>query len=181
MRSFLWPPTSSEIIVLVAQPILTDGGPPAWAVGKRAELGWPSSRGKLWPAVCKKGPRLCSFTVPQRMIFKVSKFLNIEVALWTILRVLLYITQWFLIIGRVIDGWCQGKHFKQTLERYFKQMRQRNWLSFISLWGQNQHDDMSHPSSSIFSTTFCQHCDLWDSLYQKRLQNQMEKDGFYTG
>ena len=42
----LWPLTSSKIIVLVAQPILTDGGPPAWAVDKRAELGWPSSRGK---------------------------------------------------------------------------------------------------------------------------------------
>ena len=27
----LWPLTSSKIIVLVAQPILTDGGPPAWA------------------------------------------------------------------------------------------------------------------------------------------------------
>ena len=59
----LWPLTSSKIIVLVAQPILTDGGPPAWAVDKRAELGWPSSRGKGWPAVCKSGPRLCSFTV----------------------------------------------------------------------------------------------------------------------
>ena len=49
----------------MAQPILTDGGPPAWwAVDKRAELGWPSSRGKGWPAaVCKSGPRLCSFTV----------------------------------------------------------------------------------------------------------------------
>ena len=51
----LWPLTSSKIIVLVAQPILTDGGPPAWAVDKRAELGWPSSRGKGWPAVCKSG------------------------------------------------------------------------------------------------------------------------------
>ena len=36
--------TSSKIMVLVAQPILTDGGPLAWAVDKRAELGWPSSR-----------------------------------------------------------------------------------------------------------------------------------------
>ena len=45
----LWPLTSSKIIVLVAQPILTDGGPPAWAVDKRAELGWPISRGKGWP------------------------------------------------------------------------------------------------------------------------------------
>ena len=61
----LWPLTSSEIIVLVAQPILTDGGPPAWAVDKRAELGWPSSREKGWPAVCKSGPTLCNFTVPQ--------------------------------------------------------------------------------------------------------------------
>ena len=59
----LWPLTSSKIIVLVAQPILTDGGPPAWAVDKRAELGWPSSRGKGWPAVCKSGPRLSSLTV----------------------------------------------------------------------------------------------------------------------
>ena len=59
----LWPLTSSKIMVLVAQPISTDGGPPAWAVDKRAELGWPSSRGKGWPAVCKSGPRLCSFTV----------------------------------------------------------------------------------------------------------------------
>ena len=41
-----------------AQPILTDGGPPAWAVEKRAELGWASGRGKGWPAVCKSGPRL---------------------------------------------------------------------------------------------------------------------------
>ena len=57
------PLTSSKIIVLVAKPILTDGGPPAWAVDKRAELGWPSSRGKGWLAVCKSGPRLCSFTV----------------------------------------------------------------------------------------------------------------------
>ena len=55
--------TSSKIIVLVAQPISTDGGPPVWAVDKRAELGWPSSRGKGWPAVCKSGPRLCSLTV----------------------------------------------------------------------------------------------------------------------
>ena len=31
------------------------------AVDKRAELGWPSSRGK--GAVCKSGPRLCSYTV----------------------------------------------------------------------------------------------------------------------
>ena len=38
-----------------AQPISTDGGPPAWAVDKRAELGWPSSRGKGWPAVCNSG------------------------------------------------------------------------------------------------------------------------------
>ena len=52
----LWPLTSSKIIVLVAQPILTDGGPPARAVDKRAELGWPSSRGKGWPVVCKSGP-----------------------------------------------------------------------------------------------------------------------------
>ena len=49
----LWPLTSSKIIVLVAQPISTDGGPPAWAVDKRAELGWPNSRGKGWPPVCK--------------------------------------------------------------------------------------------------------------------------------
>ena len=54
----LWPLTSAKLIVLVAQPISTDGGPPAWAVNKRAELGWPSSRGKGWPAVCKSGPRL---------------------------------------------------------------------------------------------------------------------------
>ena len=47
----LWPLTSSKIIVLVAQPISTDCGPPAWAVDKRAELSWPSSRGKRWPAV----------------------------------------------------------------------------------------------------------------------------------
>ena len=33
-------------MLLVAQPILTDGGPPAWAVDKRAELGWPSSSGE---------------------------------------------------------------------------------------------------------------------------------------
>ena len=59
----LWPLTSSKIIVLVAQPISTDGGPPAWAVDKRAELGWPSSRGKGWPTVCKSGLRLGSFTV----------------------------------------------------------------------------------------------------------------------
>ena len=39
------------------------GGPPAWAVDKRAELGWPSRWGKGWPAVCKSGPLLCSFTV----------------------------------------------------------------------------------------------------------------------
>ena len=57
----LWLLTSSKILVLVAQPISTDGGgPPAWAVDKRAELGWPSSREKGWPAVCKSGPRLCS-------------------------------------------------------------------------------------------------------------------------
>ena len=57
----LWPLTSSKIIVLVAQPISTDGGPPAWAVDKRAQLGWPSSMGKGWPAVCKSGPCLCKF------------------------------------------------------------------------------------------------------------------------
>ena len=51
-------------MVLVAQPILKEGGPPAWAVDKRAELGWPSSRGKGWPAVCKSGPRLWKSTVP---------------------------------------------------------------------------------------------------------------------
>ena len=33
------------------------------AVDKRAELGWPSSRGKGLPAVCKSGPRLCKSTV----------------------------------------------------------------------------------------------------------------------
>ena len=33
----LWPLTSSKIIVLVAQPILTDGGPPAWAVDKSGQ------------------------------------------------------------------------------------------------------------------------------------------------
>ena len=66
----LWPLTSSKIIVLVAQPILTDGGPPAWAVDKRAELGWPSSRGKGWPAVCKSGPRLCNFFTVLALIFK---------------------------------------------------------------------------------------------------------------
>ena len=37
MRSFYDLRSSSKIIVLVAQPILTDGGPPAWAVDKRAE------------------------------------------------------------------------------------------------------------------------------------------------
>ena len=35
---------------------MTDGGPPAWAVDQRAELGWLGSRGKGWPAVCKSGP-----------------------------------------------------------------------------------------------------------------------------
>ena len=59
----LWPLTSSKMTVLVAEPISTDGGPPAWAVDKREELGWPSSREKGWPAVCKSGPRLCSFAV----------------------------------------------------------------------------------------------------------------------
>ena len=33
------------------------------AVDKRAEQGWPSSRGKGWPAVCKSGPRLWKSTV----------------------------------------------------------------------------------------------------------------------
>ena len=33
----LWPLTSSKIIVLVAQPIFTDGGPPAWAVETRGQ------------------------------------------------------------------------------------------------------------------------------------------------
>ena len=70
----LWPLTSSKIIVLVAQPISTDGGPPAWAVDKRAELGWPSSRGKGWPAVCKSGPRLCSFTVLLHNVFYLFHF-----------------------------------------------------------------------------------------------------------
>ena len=60
MRPFL---TSSKIIVLVVQPISTDGGPPGWAVDKREELGWPSNRVKGWPGVCKSGPRVCSFTV----------------------------------------------------------------------------------------------------------------------
>ena len=55
---------SSKMIVLVAQPISTDGGPPAWAVDKsRAKLGWPSSGGKGWPVVCKSGPRLWKSTV----------------------------------------------------------------------------------------------------------------------
>ena len=46
--------TSSKIIVLVAaQPIWTDGGPPAWAVDERAELGWPSNRGKGGPPSIK--------------------------------------------------------------------------------------------------------------------------------
>ena len=35
----LWPLSSSKIIVLVAQPILTDGGPPAWAVETRGQNG----------------------------------------------------------------------------------------------------------------------------------------------
>ena len=49
------------------QPILTDGGPTAWAVDW--ELGWPSrSRGKGWPAVCKSGPLLCNFTVVQKLV-----------------------------------------------------------------------------------------------------------------
>ena len=34
---------------MVAQRISTDSGPPVWAVDKRAELGWPSSRGKGGP------------------------------------------------------------------------------------------------------------------------------------
>ena len=63
----LWPLTSSKNIVLVAQPILTDGGPPAWAVDNRAELGWPSSRGKGWPADSKSDPRLCSFMVSEML------------------------------------------------------------------------------------------------------------------
>ena len=42
----LWSLTSSKIIVLVAQPISTDGGPPTWAVDKRAELGWAISTGE---------------------------------------------------------------------------------------------------------------------------------------
>ena len=33
----LWPLTSSKIIVLVAQPISTNGGPPAWAVKTRGQ------------------------------------------------------------------------------------------------------------------------------------------------
>ena len=33
-KVILWPPTSSKIIVLVAQPISTDGGPPVLAVGQ---------------------------------------------------------------------------------------------------------------------------------------------------
>ena len=65
----LWPLTSSKIIILVAQPISTDCGPPDWAVNKRAELGWPISRGKGWPTVCKHGPRLCSFTVLYLMTY----------------------------------------------------------------------------------------------------------------
>ena len=48
-----WPLTSSKILVLVAQPISTDGGPPAWAVDKRAELGRPSSREKGGPPSVK--------------------------------------------------------------------------------------------------------------------------------
>ena len=43
MGSFYSPaPNILKKIVLVVQPILTDGGPPAWAVQKRAELGRPS-------------------------------------------------------------------------------------------------------------------------------------------
>ena len=49
----LWPLTSSKIMVLVTQPILTDGGPPAWAVDKRAELGWPSAGEKGCPPSVK--------------------------------------------------------------------------------------------------------------------------------
>ena len=37
MKNEVRPLTSSKIIVLVAQPILTDRGPPAWAVEKRAQ------------------------------------------------------------------------------------------------------------------------------------------------
>ena len=77
----LWPLTySSKIIVLLAQPILTDDGPPAWAVDKRAELGWPSRRGKGWPAVCKSGSRLCSFTVLQSAVE--FSLIGIESAGW---------------------------------------------------------------------------------------------------
>ena len=54
---------ASDIVknnVFVAQPISTDSGPPpAWAVDKRVELGWPSSRGKEWPTVCKSSSGLC--------------------------------------------------------------------------------------------------------------------------
>ena len=56
-RFILWPGTASNIIVLVAQPILTDGGPPAWAVETYLGRIYESSRGKGWPAVCKSGPR----------------------------------------------------------------------------------------------------------------------------
>ena len=46
----------------MAQPISTNGGPPAWAVDKKAELGRPSRKENGWTTVCKSGPRLYSFT-----------------------------------------------------------------------------------------------------------------------
>ena len=61
-----------------AQPISTDGGPPAWAVDNRAELGWPSSRGNGWPAVCKTGPRLCSFKVSANLYTEMLKMNQFE-------------------------------------------------------------------------------------------------------
>jgi len=42
-----------KIIVLVTQPISTDSGPPTWPVDKRADLVWPSSRGKGGPPSVK--------------------------------------------------------------------------------------------------------------------------------
>ena len=46
-----------------AQPISTDRGPPAWAVDKRAELGWPSSSGEKGGPPSVRVAHVYGFTV----------------------------------------------------------------------------------------------------------------------
>ena len=77
------------------------------AVDKRAILGWPSSRGKGWPAICKSGPRLCSFMVPVHFMVTVLQVFILS-ELW---QDLIRIDSSFSFFGFAVDptGPCEAR------------------------------------------------------------------------